>query len=229
MPALEWGLAAAGVLGLGWVWRREQRRVGAARGELLAGCAGLVDAPVLARDGLDYPVLRGRRAGCAAEIRPLADTTALRKLPALWLQVTLAGRTGAAGVLDALRRPLGTEHWSPAADLPVSLPAPPELPPDVQVRADHGGVALLPVLRAQAGFLHRPDAKEVLVTPKGVRLVVLLAEADRGSYLLFRDARFAIRRLEPEHLAELLRGAERLMDNARASAARAPVTLDAAA
>jgi hypothetical protein len=217
-------LAAAG---LGWVWRREQRRVGSTRGCLFEGCLELLDGATLARDGLNYPVLRGRWAGHAVELRPIADTLALRKLPSLWLQVTLTGATGAPGVLDALSRPLGVESWSPHGTLPLDLPTPPELPPTLRLRADgEDGAALLPVLLAQAAFLALPTTKEVLVTPKGVRLVVQLAEGERGAYLLFRDAQFAIRRLAAEEVAALL---DRAADLHRAVRGCVHLRLDAAA
>jgi len=206
----------AGAAGLGWIWRREQRRVGLRRGRLLDRCLHLVEGAALIRDGLDYPLLRGRRAGCGVELRPIADNAALRKLPALWLQVTLTGRTGAQGVLDALLRPLGTEYWSPHGTLPLCLTTPPELPPAIQVRADgEGGAALLPLLVEQAGFLARPTSKEVLITPRGVRLVVQLAEGERGAYLLFRDAQFVIDRLAPEDAEALLDRAAGLLDAVR--------------
>lgn len=225
---LSLSVAGLGLLLLAWVWWREQGRVARLRGELLADCLDLLVRPVLVRDGLDYPLLRGHFAGFGAEIRPLTDSAALRKLPALWLQVTLTGATGAPGILDALRRPLGTEYWSPSRDLPAGLPAPEELPADIELRFDRAeALALLPALRTQGGFLHRAEAKEVLITPKGVRLVILLAEAERGSYLLFRDVQFAIRRLDPDQARELLERAAELLTQVRSLAAGP--RLDAAA
>ena len=64
--------------------------------------------------------------------------------------------------------------------------------------------SLLGALSDQASFLAEPTTKELLVTPRGVRLVVRLAEAERGTYLLFRDAQFAHRPLEPEWVRALL-------------------------
>ena len=222
--------AAALAAPLACVWIGEQRRVGRERGRLLDGCLGLLDAPALTRDGLDYPVLRGRRDGLRVELRPLADNAAPRKLPSLWLQVTVVAPTGAPGAIDALLRPLGTEHWSPHADLPLDVATPPDLPAPARVRADEGGLALLPLLRAPAaaGFLHRAAAKEVLVTPRGVRLVVQLAEGERGAYLLFRDSRFAVGELPAAEVAALLDQAAAL----HAAARRRPAArgrLDAAA
>jgi hypothetical protein len=228
-------LATAGALGgLGWVWRREQAAAKAGRAALFADCMDLLAGAELLQDGLDYPVLRGRWQGCPVELKPIADTAALRKLPTLWLQVTLTAPTGAPGVLDVLQRPWGAEYWSPSADLPVSVPTPPGLPETAQIRLDHERASsLLPLLASRAALLARPATKELLITPKGVRLVVQIGEAERGSYLLFREARFALQRLEREALAAMLREAGRLLEEVRRatcwrSHGRRP-TLDAAA
>src|SRR5689334_4478458 len=97
-------LTAAGVL-LAWRWRRDQALLRAQRRRFLAGCQDLLLAPRLTQDGADYPTLRGTYRGFRVELKPIADTLALRKLPALWLSVTVEGPTGAPGVLDALLRP----------------------------------------------------------------------------------------------------------------------------
>jgi hypothetical protein len=219
--------AAAGLGACATVWRREQRRVRAARAELFADCTPLLDGCRTVQDGLDYPRLRGGYAGHAVEVRAIPDSAALRKLPVLWLQVSLVGETRAQAVLDLLLRPLGSEYWSPAHDLPSILPTPAGLPQTAQIRTDGAAAAaLLPAVLRHAAFLHEPDAKELLVTPRGVRLVVRLAEAERGGYLLFRDAQFALPRLEPSRLLALLVLARDLLADIRA---HHPRELDAAA
>lgn len=227
-------LAIPAAVALVRTWRREQRRARAWRAELLADALDLIERPELRQDGLDYPVLRGRWRGLAVELKPIADTAALRKLPSLWLQVTLAAPTGASGIADVLLRPLGVEYWSPASNLPVSVPTPACLPETAQIRLDHEDAAcLLPLVAAHAALLARPATKELLITPKGVRLVVQLAEAERGSYLLFREARFPIRRLGRAALEEMLVATARILEDARrAMAGRndgCHPTLDAAA
>lgn len=223
-------LGPPAALGLAWVWRRDQRSARAARAELLAEAAGLLEGAEQAQDGLDYPTVRGRWRGLAVELRPIADTMALRKLPSLWLQVTLQAPTKAPGVLDVLLRPLGVEHWSPMADLAVSVPTPAGLPETAQVRLDREeATALLPVAQAHAAFLARPTAKELLVTPKGARLVVQLAEGERGSYLLFREARFPVRRVERAALEALLAEAAQVLATVREAMDGERPRLDAAA
>lgn len=201
-------LGLAGATGLAWLWRCQHQRAGERRERLFDRCRGLVASPSLVSRRPDYPVLRGRWRGCQAELRPVLDGLAVRKLPALWLQVSLLAPTGAPGTLDALSRPLGGEFWSPSSELEIRLATPSGLPETVQVRADHPRAAsLLPALARQRAFLTRADAKEVLITPKGVRLVVLLAEADRGPYLLLRQGHFAVDRLDPDLARTLLDGA----------------------
>lgn len=195
----------AGVAGLAWLWHREQGQGGDQRDRLFDRCGGLLASAAVERRRPDYPVLRGRWRGCAVELRPITDAITARKLPVLWLQVSLLAPTGAGSVLDALLRPLGGEFWSPASGLETRLGVPPGLPATLQLRGDRPAAAdLLPVLHAQAAFLERPEAKEILVTPKGVRLVVLLGEGERAAYLLLRQARFAVDELDPALVRGLL-------------------------
>ena len=54
------------------------------------------------------------------------------------------------------------------------------------------------------GLFGGPRAKELLITPKGVRMVWLLAEAERGRYGLLRQAEFGDARIEPDLLRTIL-------------------------
>jgi hypothetical protein len=228
-------LAAPAAAAMVWSWRREQRLARALRSELFLDALDLVEGRTLTQDGLDYPRLRGRWRGLAVDLRPVADTAALRKLPCLWLQVTLTAPTGSPGVLDVLLRPVGTEYWSPAAELPIVADTPAGLPETAQLRLSSEAAArLLPVAAAQGDLLAQPGAKELVIAPKGVRLTVQLAEAERGSYLLFREARFPIRRIERAMLEGLLVDAARVLRDVRAAMAGGSdgddrPTLDAAA
>ena len=45
--------------------------------------------------------------------------------------------------------------------------------------------------------------KELLISPKGLRLVILAEEVDRGRYLIFRDSEMAMMPLAPARIAPL--------------------------
>ena len=52
-------------------------------------------------------------------------------------------------------------------------------------------------MAAQAALFADPLVKELVISPKGLRLVILAEEADRGRYLLFRDAEMGRMPLDP--------------------------------
>jgi hypothetical protein len=63
---------------------------------------------------------------------------------------------------------------------------------------------IVPLLAAQHAFLADPRGKEILVTPVRVRLTWLAEEADRGSYLLLRQADFTAAPIPTETIRGLL-------------------------
>ena len=75
------------------------------------------------------------------------------------------------------------------------------------VRTDRKGVRFpLDIIAGHLGLFAEGRAKELLITPNGVRIVWLLAEADRARYGVFRQAEFPRRLLDPALIETLLRG-----------------------
>jgi hypothetical protein len=105
------------------------------------------------------------------------------------------------GTLDIMMRPRGVEYFSRHASLPVQMAPDPALPHDCTVRTD-APEALPPrnVLLKHARILDDPLAKELVISPKGLRIVWLAEEAHRGRYLIFRDSEMG---LEPFPAATL--------------------------
>jgi hypothetical protein len=102
----------------------------------------------------------------------------------------------AAGLLIRLSR---------FADLPHSLPRPAFLADGVALRSDDA--ARIPpqeLIARHADLFDDPQAKELLISPRGLRIVFLAEEADRGRYLIFRDAELAMTPLSPARIAPLL-------------------------
>jgi hypothetical protein len=91
--------------------------------------------------------------------------------------------------------------------LPDQIAVPRGFPVDCSIRTDAPDD--LPdsamIARYLAG-LDRDRLKEVVVAPTGVRVVWLAEEADRGRYLLFRDAEMGSVALPPEVLQPLMDG-----------------------
>jgi hypothetical protein len=170
------------------VYRLDRRRRLARRARLLDLVRPLLREPRVDLTPLGFPVLEGGYAGRRVKLELLLDQMALRKLPALWLLVTAYGETGSGGTLDLLLRPMGHETFSPSASLPRHLAPAPGWPAHLAARGDEDLALPLAALAGQADFLADPRAKELTVTPRGVRLVWLAHEGERAHYLVLRDA-----------------------------------------
>jgi hypothetical protein len=150
-------------------------------------------------------VLTGRFQGLDVQVKAVADTLALRKLPSLWLMVTLPGAVPVAGTLDLMMRPTGPTSFSNFDHLPTTVPTPSGFPEHAIIRTDDP--ALMPpldLIRPHLAPFFGPRGKELLVTPKGLRIVVLLAEADRARYGVLRQADFGDVVVDPDLLTSCL-------------------------
>lgn len=189
---------------------RQGRRSATWRAGLFSECAALLEAPRLGRDRSGFATLDGTRDGAPVAVRLIPEALVHRRLPQLWLSVSLRRPLPVGAVLDVLRRPVGAEFYAPA-DLPLRFDCPPGWPADTLVRGTAGAAAVLwraePILEK---ILADPRVKEVLVTPRGVRLVVQAAEGGRGAYLLLRGSRFDLDHVAPALLDETLAGLDRL-------------------
>ncbi|MRI55474.1 hypothetical protein D8770_16135 [Methylobacterium sp. DB1607] len=184
---------------------RQHRREAAWRAGLLDDCTGPLSEPRLGRDRAGFATLRGRVGPAVVDVRLVPDTLVHRRLPQLWLRVTLRMPLETEAVLDVLRRPAGAEFYAPD-QLPLRLPVPAAWPADTLVRGTVGAdiplACLTPVL---SRILADPRVKEVLVTPDGLRLTVQASQGTRGAYVLLRGSRFPLSRLESDQLADTLR------------------------
>lgn len=185
------------------------RAAAQARNQARAGwfdaCLPLMsDARVGATDH-GFARVNGRYRGTLFDLQALPDTLTCRKLPSLWLLVSIPEPMPLSGTLDLMVRPTGGEVFSHFATRPVAVEVPPGFPPDTAVRSDRTDLVLRPDLAARLGAaFFSPRVKELVLSPKGLRLVWLAEEADRSRYLLFRDAETGALPLAPATLLPLL-------------------------
>ena len=193
------------------VTRRRMRRRREAPEALLGPARGVLEAAELRDTGrVGYPELIGRYRGLPVRILPVVDTLAVRKLPSLWLLLTIPEPLPIKGTFDVMIRPAGPTTFSNFERLPVIVETPPEFPLHAVIRTEDPHHILPPhVIGRQVDLLHQPAVKELLISPKGVRLVWLLAEADRARYGILRQAEFGEVTLDPD----IVRGAlDRLIE-----------------
>jgi hypothetical protein len=198
-------IVAIGVAALVWVYRRDQRRLKAQRGRLFASCLALLEDPRQRQDDLGYPILTGRYRGQRFHIDAVIDHIAVRKVPSLWLRVSLFADLPHLATLDILMRAQNVEFYSPSNDLPHRVDVPAGWPAEAVIHTDDPARMPPPgVIAPHLDFFRQPQAKEMLVTPKGLRLVYQASQADKLHYQVLRQANFAAPELAPELLRQLL-------------------------
>jgi hypothetical protein len=166
---------------------RERRR----RGGWFTDALPLFDSYRVTQQSRNWPVLTGRYQGVDVRLEPVLDDMAWRKLPSLWLKATVLAPNPARGTLGLLVRARGGEFYSPTADMAHRLPIPKAFPSDAMLCSDCAETAPLLAVESQIEAFGDPRMKELVITPKGVRLVYQAAQGERAEYLVLRQARFA--------------------------------------
>lgn len=205
-PLVPLGIACA-ALGLWLALRliRETRLRATTRAGYFDAVKPLFDGGETRLQPSGFPRMTGRREGLAFDLQAIPDTLTFRKLPALWVLITLPEPLPLRATLDLMARPSGNEPFTRFAALPQSLPRPVELPTEIAVRTDDAANIPPPDLIARhAGIFADPRVKELVLSPKGLRIVILGEEADRGRFLIFREAEMGRKPLPPAQLQPLL-------------------------
>lgn len=185
------------------------RRAAAIRGQTRAACLDdckpLLEAPIHRLSPSGFPRLSGRYQGLTVDIQTVSDALSFRKLPALWLLVSVVEPQPIRATLDIMARPSGLEPFSHFNQLPQEISPPPGFPADCAIRTDDASaMPPLDTLEPHLQTLTDPRAKELLIAPKGLRLVWLAEEADRTRFLIFREAELAQTPVDANRVATLL-------------------------
>jgi hypothetical protein len=121
----------------------------------------------------------------------VVDTIAVRKLPSLWLRVTVRVAIPFAGVCDVMARAHNVEFYSPFGDLDHGIVLPAGWPDHLTVKTDDPD-AMPPaaLLAPHIRVFEDERMKVLLVTSRGVRLVRQVAQGSRAEYMVLRQAAF---------------------------------------
>ena len=139
------------------------------------------------------------------QVQTVTDTLNVRKLPSLWLMVTIAAPLPVTSTFDLMMRPAGPTTFSNFDHLPVTIERPPDFPEQAVIRTDDPGHLLPPhVVAPHLEPFFGGRAKELLITPNGIRMVFLIGEADRVRYGVFRQAEFGDAVVEANMLTDSL-------------------------
>ncbi len=189
-----------------YVFHDKKKRKAEAAKFLFADVLGTIKEPVFEQRGADeFPRLSGTYGEFPVQIYPLVDTLAVRRLPALWLMVTLQGSLPVKAHFDLMMRPAGATTFSNFDHLPHTIAHLEGFPEHAVVRTDNISEVLpAALIKPHLDPFFGPRAKELLITQNGLRIVWLLAEAERARYGVFRQAEFGQVQIEDPVLRDIL-------------------------
>ncbi|WP_217573353.1 hypothetical protein [Mesorhizobium sp. GbtcB19] len=211
---LTGAIALAVVAHVAWLARASRNKAKAALAADLASVRSVVPDAADISDGTAGVVTwAGSWNGQRVQVRTIVDTLATRKLPTRWLSVSITEPVAVPGIFDMMMRPNSATTFSNFDHLPHILPKVLGLPAEAVLRTDRKGVAFpQDLIAAHTGIFAEGRAKELLITPKGVRIVWLLAEAERARYGVFRQAAFGDAGIDPAVVERLLEAASGLRE-----------------
>jgi hypothetical protein len=147
--------------------------------------------------------LEGRFKGEVFQIQTVVDTLATRKLPILWVMVTLP-KPQDTPIFDVMMRPSGPSTFSNFDFLRHGLKRPDDFPEHAVLRSDELGEPSGPFLNLAREAFQDTTVKEVLFAPKGRRIVFMSAQADRARYGVFREASFGEHVIDAQRIEKLM-------------------------
>lgn len=200
---------------LWYMYRRHRRAVRFERRAMYDDCLELFESYRITQDDVAYPVLSGRYRGHRIKLNPIPDYMAFRKIPSLWLQVTVVADIPYEGTFDFLMRPANVEFYSPSWKLwTVLFPNPPGWPVEATLRTDdRENMPPIDLITPHIDLFDDLKSKELLITPRGVRIVYQADQARRSHYMVLRQLIFENFRLHPILVSKLLDRAIAIRDD----------------
>ncbi|WP_167531348.1 MULTISPECIES: hypothetical protein [unclassified Mesorhizobium] len=211
---LAGAIVLALVLHFAWLARRSRDRASAALAADEASIRTVVaDVANVSEGTAGVITWEGSWNGHHVQLRTIVDTLATRKLPARWLSVSLTEKVAVPAVFDMMMRPGSPTTFSNFDHLDHTLPKAPGFPAEAVLRTDRRGTRFPQgIIAGHLEPFADGRAKELLITPNGVRIVWLLAEAERARYGVFRQAAFGDTRIDATLIERLLVSLSKLRD-----------------
>ncbi|WP_290994825.1 hypothetical protein [Hyphomicrobium sp.] len=199
-------LLAAAVSILILFGRREARVAAATRHSMLDPSLKVLDTPKVEIDACGFPKMDGKFRGRSFRVALIPDTLTFRRLPQLWLAVTLKRKLPVDGSVAILVRQSGADYFSLTDHFNERLAAPEIFPKVCFIKGDGPGARhiLDRIAPYVASLLRDPHFKEIAVTPRGIRIMRQLAQGKRGDHLILRQIVFEGARLDPEGLEDVI-------------------------
>ena len=169
-------------------YQRDAKRKVLARSTVFDDCIYLLQQAQISQDKANLPVLHGQYAGYKISLNIVEDTIAWRKLPPLWLLVKVTANKPIIGSLDMIVRPANNEFYSPSWQWDGNLTIPTNWPQHAIIKYLHKPIDISLLEHIVPSLFSDLKMKELLIMPEFVRLTYMAKQADRGEYLIMRNA-----------------------------------------
>ncbi len=169
-------------------YRRDVSYKAQARNHVFDDCLELLDQAKTSLDKANLPLLKGSFAGYQVALSIVEDTLGWRKLPPLWLLIKVAANKSSHGTLDLIARPSNNEFYSPSWQWDGNLAIPSTWPQHAILKYEQQPVDVVLLDPYVPQLFADEKMKELLITPTMVRLTYMVNQAERGEYLIMRNA-----------------------------------------
>jgi len=159
-----------------------------ARSRIFDECSPLVANPQQRLDKANLPILEGDFSGYKVSLSIVEDTLGWRKVPPLWLLIKVEANMQSTGTLDFIVRPSNNEFYSPSWQWNGNLAIPASWPQHAILKYQYQAADLALINAFIPQLFVDVNMKELLIMPNFTRLTYMVKQAERGEYLIMRNA-----------------------------------------
>ena len=188
-------------------YQRDVARKNQARSSVFDDCKSLLQLAQISHDKANLPVLQGSYAGYKVALSVVEDTLGWRKLPPLWLLIKISANKPSQGSLDLIVRPANNEFYSPSWQWDGNLNIPSTWPQHAIIKYRHKPIDISLLEHHVPSLFADEKMKELLIMPEFVRLTYMVKQADRGEYLIMRNAMYDAEPISKDCVEALLKQA----------------------
>lgn len=159
-----------------------------ARSRIFDECSSLIANTQQRLDKANLPILEGDYGGYKVSLSIVEDTLGWRKVPPLWLLIKVEANVQSTGTLDFIVRPSNNEFYSPSWQWNGNLAIPANWPQHAILKYQHQAADLALINAFIPQLFVDANMKELLIMPNFTRLTYMVKQAERGEYLIMRNA-----------------------------------------
>lgn len=187
-----------------FLFQRSQIAIKKNRAMLFNNCDGMLDNASKYYEGNGFPVIQGHYRGFDVQLNLIPDTIVMRKVPPLWLMVSIKANKQSQGTMDFIVRPQNSEFYSPGWRWDGLFKTPSNWPQHSIAKYQDTKASVTILDKFVPDLFRDEKVKQLLVTPNSLRITYMAKQAIRGEYLLTRGAVFDDQPIDSNAVKEII-------------------------